>query len=103
MRKQFGQEHRDCYAVEDAPALTFAWLRSRPGLLALLATYFLVMLAFNFFYVTFPVFAVGVLGWSIRDTGLFFAVMGLLMVVVQGSVLPVDHEPGIGTRPGHHR
>ena len=47
-------------------------------------TYFLVMLAFNFFYVTFPVFAVGVLGWSIRDTGLFFAVMGLLMVVVQG-------------------
>ena len=84
VRKQFGQEHRDCYAVEDAPALTFAWLRSRPGLLALLVTYFLVMLAFNFFYVTFPVFAVGVLGWSIRDTGLFFAVMGLLMVVVQG-------------------
>ena len=42
------------------------------------------MLAFNFFYVTFPVFVVGVLGWSIHDTGLFFAVMGLLMVVVQG-------------------
>ena len=103
VRKQFGQEHRDCYAVEDAPALTFAWLRYRPGLLALLVTYFLVMLAFNFFYVTFPVFAVGVLGWLIRDTGLFFAVMGLLMVVVPRSVLPVDHEPGIGTRPGHHR
>ena len=84
VRKQFGQEHRDCYDVKDAPALTLAWLRSRPGLLALLVTYFLVMLAFSFFYVTFPVFAVGVLGWSICDTGLFFAVMGLLMVVVQG-------------------
>ena len=46
--------------------------------------YFLVMLAFSFYYVAFPVFAVGSLGWTIRETGIFFAVMGVLMVVVQG-------------------
>ena len=84
VRKQFGQEQCDCYQVEGSTPLTLAWMRSRPGLLAFLAMYFLVMLAFNFYYVAFPVFAVGILGWTIRDTGIFFAVMGMLMVVVQG-------------------
>ena len=84
VRKQFGQEQRDCYDVEGGSALTFAWITSRPGLRSLLAMYFLVMLAFSFYYVAFPVFAVGSLGWTIRETGIFFAVMGVLMVVVQG-------------------
>ena len=84
VRKQFGQEQRDCFEIKEAAPLTLAWIRSRGGLPTLLTTYFLVMLAFNFYYVTFPVFAVGELGWSITDTGIFFAVMGLLMVVVQG-------------------
>lgn len=84
VRKQFGQEQRDCIELKDAPPLTLAWLYAQPGLGALLAMYFLVMLAFNVYYVAFPVFAVSVLGWSIRDTGVFFAVMGLLMVAVQG-------------------
>lgn len=84
VRKQFGQEQRDCFEIKEAAPLTLASIRSRGGLPALLTTYFLVMLAFNFYYVTFPVFAVGELGWSITDTGIFFAVMGLLMVAVQG-------------------
>ena len=49
--------------------------------------HFLVMLSFNFFYVTFPIVAVRDLGWSLTATGTFFAVMGLLMVAVQGPVL----------------
>ena len=84
VRKQFGQEQRDCFDLKNTPPLTLTWIRSRAGLLALLTTYFLVMLAFNFYYVAFPVFVVGELGWSITDTGLFFAAMGLSMVVVQG-------------------
>ena len=58
VRKQFGQEQRDCIEMKDAPPLTFAWLRAQPGLGLLLAMYFLVMLAFNFYYVTFPVFVI---------------------------------------------
>ena len=86
VRKLFGQEQRDCFELKTAPKLTAAFLFRHRGLPALLTMHFLVMLGFNFFYVTFPVFAVGMLRWSLFDTGLFFAVMGLLMVVVQGPV-----------------
>ena len=86
VRKLFGQEQRDCFELRAAPKLGIAELTRQRGLLALLTMYFFVMLSFNLFYVTFPVFAVGVLGWSLTGTGTFFAVMGLLMVVVQGPV-----------------
>ena len=86
VRKLFGQEQRDCFETRGAPKLSAAQLVRQRGLPALLTMHFLVMLSFNFFYVTFPIFAVGVLGWSLPGTGTFFAVMGLLMVVVQGPV-----------------
>ena len=86
VRKLFGQEHRDCFEMRGAPKLGLAQVVRQRGLPASLTMHFLVMLSFNFFYVTFPIFAVGVLGWSLPSTGVFFAVMGLLMVVVQGPV-----------------
>jgi MFS family permease len=45
------------------------------------------MLAFNFFYVSFPVYAVQGLEWSVKTTGAFFALMSFLMVLVQGPLL----------------
>ena len=86
VRKLFGQEQRDCFQMHGAPKLRMAWVVGRRGLRSLLVMYFLVMLSFSFFYVTFPIFAVGVLRWSLPSTGIFFAVMGLLMVVVQGPI-----------------
>ena len=86
VRKLFGQEQRDCFEMRAAPKLGITQLVRQRGLPVLLTMHFLVMLSFNFFYVTFPIFAVGVLGWSLPATGTFFAVMGLLMVVVQGPV-----------------
>ena len=86
VRKLFGQEQRDCFETRGAPKLSAARLVRQRGLPTLLTMHFLVMLSFNFFYVTFPIFAIGVLGWSLPATGTFFAVMGLLMVVVQGPV-----------------
>ena len=86
VRKLFGQEHRDCFQMHGAPKLGIARLARQRGLPALMAMHFLVMLSFSFFYVTFPVFAVGVLRRSLPNTVTFFAVMGLLMVVVQGPV-----------------
>jgi MFS family permease len=53
----------------------------------LLAVHFLVFLAFNFFYIAFPVHAVGALEWSLLEVGLFFSAMGLMMAVAQGPVL----------------
>lgn len=57
------------------------------GVPSVLTVYFLVMLAFNFFYVTFPVFAIETLEWSLPEIGVFFTVMGLAMVLVQGQFL----------------
>ena len=45
------------------------------------------MLGFSFFYIGFPVHAVKNLQWSVTGTGLFFAYLSLVMVVVQGPVL----------------
>jgi DHA1 family tetracycline resistance protein-like MFS transporter len=53
----------------------------------LLTINFLVMLGFSFFYIAFPIHAAGELEWSVSETGVFFAVLSLVMVVVQGPVL----------------
>ncbi|NIW79187.1 MAG: MFS transporter [Calditrichae bacterium] len=53
----------------------------------LIILYFVIFLAFNFFYVAFPVHAVENLKWSLFDLGIFFSVLGFIMVCVQGPVL----------------
>lgn len=84
--KALGQEPREC-VEESSPELSLAAAMRLPGVGTLLVIYFLVMLGFNIFYVGFPVHAAGPLGWSVRDTGIFFAVLSGLMVLVQGPLL----------------
>ncbi len=85
-RRIFGQEPRPCFEGA-ARTLTALELLRLPGVAHLLCIQFLVMLAFNFFYVYFPVYAVQGLEWSVRTTGAFFALMSFLMVLVQGPLL----------------
>jgi MFS family permease len=59
----------------------------RPYVLFMLVLYFLIYLGFNFFYTSFPVHVIRALHWEVRDTGTYFAVLSLLMVLVQGPVL----------------
>lgn len=83
--KILGQEPRDCVKrAGDARWRDVLGLRGVPLMLAL---YFLTFLGFNFFYTAFPVHAASGLGWSILQIGAFFAVLSLLMVIVQGPVL----------------
>jgi MFS family permease len=58
-----------------------------PGVAVLMVVYFLVMLAFSFFYIAFPVQAASEMKWSVQHTGAFFSVMSFFMVLVQGPVL----------------
>jgi MFS family permease len=83
-RKILGQEQKDCFTVESAEDGN-AWSRE---VIRLLVLSFLVYLAFNFFYVGFPMRAAGELAWSPVGLGLFFAFISLLMAGVQGLVLP---------------
>jgi len=49
--------------------------------------YFLIFLAFNFFYVAFPVYVAGDLHWTVLQMGIFFSVLSGMLVVVQGPIL----------------
>ncbi|MCP5113071.1 MAG: MFS transporter, partial [bacterium] len=83
--KVFGQEHKDCVQVAESATLRDALNRQHVPLM--LALYFVVFLGFNFFYTSFPVHAARQLGWKVTDTGVFFASLSLMMVVVQGPIL----------------
>ena len=53
----------------------------------LIALQFLVFLAFNFYYVAFPVHAALGLGWTLTAVGAYFTVMAVVMATVQGPIL----------------
>lgn len=83
-----GHDNKECYALESPGVGIRDALR--PGRIrVLLAIHFLVFLAFNLFYVSFPVHAATELGWTLGEVGIFFSAMGLMMAVVQGPVLAV--------------
>ena len=87
VRKVLGQELKECYRLEGGPALTMREILGLPSIRLLLSLYFLVFLAFNFFYIAFPVHAATSLDWSLAEIGAFFTFMGISMVVVQGPIL----------------
>jgi len=87
IHRVLGQEYKQCVEVAAVHHPSFLQILRLPRVSLMLSMYFLVMLGFNFFYVAFPVHAVQDLQWSVRQTGAFFAVLSLLMVIVQGPVL----------------
>ena len=86
-RKVLGIEQKECHKMAGEGELSFFDALKLKGIAFLLFIYFLIFLAFNFFYVAFPVHAIDGMQWSLFDLGLFFSTMGGLMVLVQGPVL----------------
>jgi DHA1 family tetracycline resistance protein-like MFS transporter len=87
VRKVLGQDHKACFQLTGTPKLSIVQIMALPSVGLLLALYFLVFLAFNLFYVSFPVYAATGIRWSLAETGVFFSAMGFMMVLVQGPVL----------------
>lgn len=87
VRRVFGQEQKECYEMSQKKNLSLRELLKLPGVSPLLLINFLVFLGFNFFYITFPVHAAKGLNWKLADTGAFFSVLSIMMVLVQGPVL----------------
>jgi MFS family permease len=83
-----GKEHRPCLTPKAPATISSADLVRLPGIRVFLVTYFLVMLAFNFFYVSFPLQAATEMHWTVKHTGAFFSVMSVSMVAVQAVLLP---------------
>ena len=87
LKKIFGQEHKECYKMAGAGKASFKDVLQLKNIPFIIVLYFLIFLAFNFFYVAFPVHAVQGLNWSLFKLGMFFSVLSLIMVCVQGPVL----------------
>jgi DHA1 family tetracycline resistance protein-like MFS transporter len=87
MKKVFGQEHKECYKMAGAGNASFKDVLQLKNIPFILILYFAIFLAFNFFYVAFPVHAVQGLKWSLFKLGMFFSVLSLIMVCVQGPIL----------------
>ena len=82
-----GQEHKECYRIDHAGDVTLAAALRPARIKLLLSVHFLVFLAFNFYYIAFPVHAATSLDWTLTEVGIFFSSMAVMMALVQGPVL----------------
>ncbi len=85
--KVFGQETKECYRLQGCDDHSYSEILRLPRMPALMTVNFLVLLGFSFFYISFPTHAALGLQWSVTDTGTYFAVLSLFMVLVQGPLL----------------
>ena len=87
VRKLFGLEQKECFRMTASKELSPIEILRLPSMKLILAVYFLVYFAFNLFYIAFPVYAATGIHWSLTEIGVYFAVMGLSMALVQGPLL----------------
>jgi MFS family permease len=86
MRRVFGNEIKDCFDQQATPN-TFRKMLRIPVMPLMLALYFLIFLAFALFYTAFPIHAALGLGWEMSQLGIYFSVLSLAMIVVQGPIM----------------
>ena len=85
--KVLGQEHKECHEMIGENSRTFREVFQDEDIRGLIILYFAVFLAFNFFYVSFPVHASTSWDWSVLELGIFFSILSGVMVLVQGPFL----------------
>ena len=87
IRKVFAHECKECYQAPNPKKLRFKDVFKLKHITFLIVLYFFIFLGFNIFYTSFPIHAVSGLKWSVTELGLFYAVLGGIMVLVQGPIL----------------
>jgi DHA1 family tetracycline resistance protein-like MFS transporter len=87
IRKLFGMEVRECSSAAEGGKLALARILHLPHISFMLVLYFVIFLGFNIYYTSFVVFAADGLGWTPADIGIYFSVLSVAMVIVQGPVL----------------
>ena len=86
MRRVFGNEIKDCFDQQATPN-TLRKMLKIPAMPLMLVLYFLIFLAFALFYTAFPIHAALGLGWEMSQLGIYFSVLSLVMIVVQGPIM----------------
>lgn len=87
IKKVMGFENKECYNIKGENKISVKEIFKIPYVKFMFVLYFLIFLGFNFFYTAFPVHVLSKLNWTIGEMGIFFSVLSLLMVFVQGPVL----------------
>jgi MFS family permease len=87
IRKVFSCEVKECYNTPNPANLKFQDVFKLKHISFLLVLYFFIFLGFNIYYTSFPIHAVAGLEWSITQMGIFYSVLGGVMILVQGPVL----------------
>jgi MFS family permease len=87
IKKVLGFENKECFKMKGEDRLTLKQVLRMQGIPFILLLYFLVFLGFNFFYTAFPVHMIQKLKWTITEMGIFFSVLSVLLVIVEGPVL----------------
>jgi MFS family permease len=86
MRRVFGKEIKDCFE-QQASLSTFRKMLRIPAMPLMLVLYFLIFLAFALYYTAFPIHAALGLGWEMSQLGVYFSILSLAMIVIQGPVM----------------
>jgi len=87
IRKIFQVESRECFKMEKCPEKGLFYILKMPYIPLMFTMYFLTFLGFNFFYASFPLFAMQELKWDSFSLGIFFTSLSVMMVLVQGPLL----------------
>jgi MFS family permease len=72
---------------EKAKSMTLRQALATDHVPLLLAIYFVFFLAFSLFVAAFPLYATESLHWSITETGIFFSVLSIVIVITEGPIL----------------
>ena len=87
MKKIMGFENKECFDGKGQKKSSVKETFKIPYVPFIFLLYFLIFLGFNFFYTAFPIHVLGKLGWNIGQMGIFYSLLSLMMVIIQGPVL----------------
>lgn len=79
-------ESRQC-KIRTTKKISFREVVGIKNIPYMLLLYFLIFFGFNIFYTAFPLHAIRSLQWSVAEMGIYFSVLGILMIIVQGPIL----------------
>ena len=82
-----GHGPKESYEIEKPAKMTLRKALAMDHIPLLLAIYFVFFLAFSLFVAAMPLYATESLHWSITETGIFFSVLSIVIVITEGPIL----------------
>ena len=82
-----GHGTKDCYDSKPAKKMNLRGALALDHIPLLLAIYFVFFLAFSLFVAAMPLYALKSLHWSVAETGIFFSILSIVIVLTEGPVL----------------